>query len=95
MLVARLLLADLHQAIALFDAAAEDKEKLKRSDLQLEELFRPYGEVTSARVITDRDSGRSRGFGFVELEASDVAAVINALNGREIDGRPIRVNEAC
>ena len=63
-------------------------------DAQLEELFREYGEVESARVITDRDTGRSRGFGFVELDVPDVAAVISALNGREVDGRPIRVNEA-
>jgi RNA recognition motif-containing protein len=64
------------------------------NDEQLEELFRPYGDVESARVITDRDSGRSRGFGFVELDVPDVAEVITALNGRELDGRPIRVSEA-
>jgi cold-inducible RNA-binding protein len=64
------------------------------NDVQLEELFREYGEVAAARVITDRDTGRSRGFGFVEIETADVAVVINALNGREIDGRAIRVSEA-
>ena len=64
------------------------------NDEQLEELFRPYGDVESARVITDRDSGRSRGFGFVELDVPDLAEVISALNGRELDGRPIRVSEA-
>ena len=63
-------------------------------DTRLEELFSPYGDVTSARVITDRDSGRSRGFGFVEIDAQDIATVISALNGREIDGRPLRVSEA-
>jgi RNA recognition motif-containing protein len=63
-------------------------------DAQLAELFSEYGEVESARVITDRDTGRSRGFGFVELDVPDVNAVISALNGREVDGRPIRVNEA-
>ena len=63
-------------------------------DAQLEELFREHGEVESARVITDRDTGRSRGFGFVEIDVPDITAVINALNGREVDGRPIRVNEA-
>ena len=63
-------------------------------DPQLEDLFRPYGEVTSARVITDRDTGRSRGFGFVELDVDDVNTVITATNGKEIDGRPLRVNEA-
>lgn len=64
------------------------------ADADLEELFADYGEVQSARVITDRDTGRSRGFGFVEMEADDVATVISATNGREINGRPIRVNEA-
>ena len=63
-------------------------------DMQLEELFQPHGDVTSARVITDRDSGRSRGFGFVEIEAPDIQSVITAINGREIDGRAIRVSEA-
>ena len=63
-------------------------------DAELEELFREYGEVESARVITDRDTGRSRGFGFVEMQVEDLATVISATNGREIDGRPLRVNEA-
>ena len=63
-------------------------------DAELEDLFRDHGTIQSARVITDRDTGRSRGFGFVEIDATDVAAVIQATNGREIDGRQIRVNEA-
>jgi RNA recognition motif-containing protein len=63
-------------------------------DAELEEVFSPHGQVTSARVITDRDTGRSRGFGFVEMDVDDVASVISATNGREIDGRPLRVNEA-
>ena len=64
------------------------------NDAQLEELFREFGDVAAARVITDRDTGRSRGFGFVEIEAPDITTVITALNGREIDGRAIRVSEA-
>jgi RNA recognition motif-containing protein len=63
-------------------------------DAELEDVFRDHGTIQSARVITDRDTGRSRGFGFVEIETGDVAAVIQAVNGREIDGRQIRVNEA-
>ena len=63
-------------------------------DAELEDVFRDLGTVESARVITDRDTGRSRGFGFVEIQTDDVAAVIQATNGREIDGRQLRVNEA-
>lgn len=62
---------------------------------RLQELFAAYGEVVSANVITDRDTGRSRGFGFVEMSNEDEAnAAINALNGQEIDGRTLTVNEA-
>ncbi|MBC8159892.1 MAG: RNA-binding protein, partial [Roseiflexaceae bacterium] len=63
-------------------------------DAELEEVFSQYGEVMSARVISDRETGRSRGFGFVEMETDDVNAVISGTNGREMAGRPIRVNEA-
>ena len=63
-------------------------------DAELTEIFARHGEVQSARVINDRDTGRSRGFGFVELDTDDVTAAINAVNGREVDGRPLRVNEA-
>ena len=53
------------------------------------------GEVTSARVVTDRMTGRSKGFGFVEMpDAEQAAAAIAALNGKDLDGRPIRVNES-
>ncbi len=63
-------------------------------DAQLEDMFADQGTVQSARVITDRETGRSRGFGFVEIETNDANAVINAVNGREFDGREIRVNRA-
>ena len=64
------------------------------TDSTLNELFAPYGQVESARVITDRDTGSSKGFGFVEMSNSDAQKAMGALNGREIDGRAIRVNEA-
>ena len=64
------------------------------TDSTLNELFSPFGQVESARVITDRDSGTSKGFGFVEMSNSDAQKAMGALNGREIDGRAIRVNEA-
>jgi RNA recognition motif-containing protein len=59
------------------------------------ELFGKYGKVVRAQVITDRDSGRSRGFGFVEMESGDEAQkAIEALNGAEHENRPLTVNEA-
>jgi RNA recognition motif-containing protein len=60
----------------------------------LEGLFAPIGAVESAQVVTDRDSGRSRGFGFVEMAQSDGQRAIAELNGHEMDGRALRVNEA-
>jgi len=63
------------------------------TDAELRELFSPHGEVQSAQIVTDRDTGRSRGFGFVEM--SDGAdAAIAALNGQTHDGRALTVNEA-
>jgi RNA recognition motif-containing protein len=61
----------------------------------LKELFAEHGEVTDAKVIVDRMSGRSRGFGFVEMANSEeAAAAIEALNGNELEGRELKVNEA-
>ena len=65
------------------------------SEQQLEELFAEYGTVSSANVVLDRDTGRSRGFGFVEMEDDNAAlAAIEALNEKEYDGRTLNVNEA-
>jgi RNA recognition motif-containing protein len=61
----------------------------------LRAAFSEYGTVTDARIVMDRDTGRSRGFGFVEME-DDAAAesAIEGMNGADLDGRPLRVNEA-
>ena len=62
---------------------------------QLNEIFEQYGTVTSAQVLSDRDTGRSRGFGFVEMANDDEAlAAIEALDGQDHDGRRLTVNEA-
>jgi RNA recognition motif-containing protein len=61
----------------------------------LEKLFEPHGTVQSAQVIMDRDTGRSKGFGFVEMGTDHEAqAAIAAVNGKEVDGRSLTVNEA-
>lgn len=61
----------------------------------LESLFAQYGDVTSAHVITDRESGRSRGFGFVEMGSSEAAqSAISELNGKDHNGRQLTVNVA-
>jgi RNA recognition motif-containing protein len=61
----------------------------------LEEMFAEFGQVESAQVITDRVTGRSKGFGFVEMSSDDDAqTAIDALNGKEQDGRTLTVNEA-
>jgi RNA recognition motif-containing protein len=65
------------------------------SDGDLENLFSEYGTVRSAKVIMDRDTGRSKGFGFIEMESGEQAeAAIQALNGEDVNGRPLTVNEA-
>jgi cold-inducible RNA-binding protein len=61
----------------------------------MEALFTPHGTVQSAEVIQDRDTGRSKGFGFVEMSSdSEAQAAIQALNGQQQDGRALTVNEA-
>lgn len=65
------------------------------SSSDLEQMFEPFGNVESAQVITDRDTGRSKGFGFVEMSTSEEAqAAIEGLSGKEINGRALTVNEA-
>jgi RNA recognition motif-containing protein len=62
---------------------------------ELRQLFEPYGTVESATVVTDRDTGRSRGFGFVEMtNNAEADAAIAALSGKDSGGRPLTVNEA-
>jgi RNA recognition motif-containing protein len=62
---------------------------------ELEQMFSAHGTVTSAQIITDRETGRSKGFGFVEMANDQEAeAAINAMNGQDQGGRPLTVNEA-
>ena len=65
------------------------------TDSDLQGMFEEFGSVQSAQVIMDRESGRSKGFGFVEMGSDEEAqAAINALNGKDLDGRALTVNEA-
>jgi RNA recognition motif-containing protein len=61
---------------------------------EIKELLTPYGEIHSLNWITDRYTGQFRGFGFVEMEADAAQAAIEALDGTDYGGRPLRVNEA-
>lgn len=60
----------------------------------LRDTFAQYGEVISVKIITDPETGRSRGFGFVEMEAGAADKAISGMDGTEFSGRPLRVNEA-
>jgi cold-inducible RNA-binding protein len=65
------------------------------TDTDLQNLFAPHGTVQSCQVIIDRDTGRSKGFGFIEMDSGQQAdAAIAALNGKEVNGRALTVNEA-
>jgi RNA recognition motif-containing protein len=64
------------------------------TEQSLRQLFERYGTVMSVKLIEDRETGRPRGFGFVEMDAADAAQAIRALNGADLDGRALKVNEA-
>jgi RNA recognition motif-containing protein len=64
------------------------------SSEELTEFFSRYGNVVGSRIITDRETGRSRGFGFVEVEEDDAARLAEELNGSDFNGRSLTVNEA-
>ena len=65
------------------------------SESELRDAFAAYGEVSSVKVLMDRETGRSRGFGFVEMPNQGEAEIAVAeVNGKEVGGRPLRVNEA-
>jgi RNA recognition motif-containing protein len=64
------------------------------SETQVHELFAQYGAVYAVRLITDRSTGKLRGFGFVDMEQAGADAAISALNDTELDGRRLRVNQA-
>ncbi len=65
------------------------------SDSDLQRMFEPHGSVVSAQVIMDRDTGRSKGFGFVEMGTdAEAQTAIQAMHGMELEGRPLTVNEA-
>ncbi len=64
------------------------------SEEELADAFAAHAQVVSARIITDRETGRSRGFGFVEVEDQDVEQAVEAMNGTQLGGRDIIVNEA-
>jgi RNA recognition motif-containing protein len=67
----------------------------KLTDEELHAAFAPFGEVTSAKVIIDRDTGRSKGFGFVEMpDSSQAETAIEQMDGRDMGGRNLKVNEA-
>ena len=64
------------------------------TDQDLKDIFSEYGEVSSAKIILDRETGRSRGFGFVEMSDTAAKKAIGELKGAELEGKPLTVNEA-
>ncbi len=67
----------------------------KTTETELRSLFEPFGEISRVNVVTDRDTGQARGFGFVEMtNDGEAEKAITSLNGKEVDGRALNVNEA-
>jgi RNA recognition motif-containing protein len=66
----------------------------RATEAELKDFFSAFGTVRSASIVSDRDTGRSRGFGFVEMEDADMANALNGANGRDFGGRALRVSEA-
>src|ERR1700712_3201933 len=64
------------------------------TDNEIRELFAQHGTVESVSLISDRDTGRPRGFGFVEMSNADASRAMQALNGKDFDGRSLKINEA-
>lgn len=64
------------------------------SEDQLRELFGQFGKVQSVKLVSDRETGRPRGFGFVEMDGAEADSAIAALNGQQFGGRSLRINEA-
>ncbi len=67
----------------------------RMDDQDLEKVFAEFGSVVSSKIINDRETGRSKGFGFIEMETADAGkAAIEDLDGKEVEGRSLKVNEA-
>jgi RNA recognition motif-containing protein len=64
------------------------------SEDQIRQLFEQYGKVQSVKLVTDRETGRPRGFGFVEMDGGEADSAITGLNGQQFGGRSLRINEA-
>lgn len=66
----------------------------RMTESELKDTFSPFGDVKRARIVKDRDTNRSKGFGFVEMDDAEAIKAIEALNDKEVGGRALRVNEA-
>ncbi|MDR1146294.1 MAG: RNA-binding protein [Verrucomicrobiales bacterium] len=66
----------------------------KATEEEIEQLFAAHGTVHSVKLLTDRETGRPRGFGFVEMDDAEAANAVAALDGKDFQGRPLRINEA-